>query len=74
MAQDVLLDRLQGGGRVQPEFGGQVPAPRPGGGQRFGVPAGPVESLHEQASGLLPFRMLGQERPQGGDGLFGPAE
>ena len=44
--------------------------------------AGPVEGLHEQSSRLLPFRMFGQERLQGGDGFldqpggeqqFGPA-
>ena len=35
--------------------------------------AGPVEGLHEQSSRLLPFRVFGQERLQGGDGFLDQA-
>ena len=74
MPQDVLLDRTQGRGRVQPEFGGQVRSPRPGGCQGVRVAARQVQGPHEQPSRLLTFRVLGQERLQGGDSLLDEAE
>ena len=82
VAQDVLFDLPQRRRGIQPEFLGQVTAPRPEGGQGFGVAARPVEGLHEQSSRLLSFRVFRHERLQRGDSVldqvgneqqFGPA-